>query len=203
MPAAFLFFSVVMPFLSSSSVKGNTSEESSSLIGDNLGHLDFVGISPRPLTSSWCATWLAVTRQGGFEAVGSLEIFLIVCHAFRLLPVRSVDVIISSHLLLFSAVILLISSLPVSRGMLSKGLLMYCFLYASYRLFDSSQTRNVVASTPPWYMFPQCHMYGFNKPLVVLWSRVNFINKNISVCFVSTPVFRPQVKSSSECSRSR
>ena len=50
-----------MPFLYSSSVKGNTSEESSSLIGDSLGHLDFVGISPQPLTSSWCATWLAVT----------------------------------------------------------------------------------------------------------------------------------------------
>ena len=55
MTAAFLFFRVAMPFLYSSSVKGNTSEESSSLIGDNLGHLGFVGISPRPLTSSWCA----------------------------------------------------------------------------------------------------------------------------------------------------
>ena len=31
---AFLFFSAAMPFLYSSSVKGNTSEESSSLIGD-------------------------------------------------------------------------------------------------------------------------------------------------------------------------
>ena len=112
-PAVFLFFSVAMPFLYSSSVKGNTSE--ASLIGDNLRHLGFVGISPRPLTSSWYATWLAVTRQGGFEVVGSLEIFLIVCHAFWLLPVRSVDVIISSHLLLFSAAISLISSLPVSR----------------------------------------------------------------------------------------
>ena len=81
MPAAFLIFSVAMPFLYPSSVKGNTSEESSSVIGDNLGHLGFVGISPLPLTSSWCATCLAVTRQGGFEAVGSLEIFLIVCHA--------------------------------------------------------------------------------------------------------------------------
>ena len=131
MPAAFLFFSVAIPFLYSSSVNGNTSEESSSLIGDTLGHLGFVGISPRPLTSSWCATWLAVNRQGGFEAVESLEIFLIVCHAFRLLPVRSVDVIISSHLLLFSAAILLISSLPVSRLVLSKGLLIYCFLYAN------------------------------------------------------------------------
>ena len=138
MSAAVLFSSVAMPFLYSSSVKGNTSEESSSLIGDNLGHLGFVGISPRPLMSSWRATWLAVTRQDGFEAVWSLEIFLIVCHAFRMLPVRSVDVIISSHLPLFSAANLLISSLPVSRVVLSKGLLIYCFLYASYRLFESS-----------------------------------------------------------------
>ena len=84
MPAAFLFFSVAMTFLYSSSVKGTASEESSSLIGDNLGHLGFVGISPRPLTSSWCVTWLAVTRQGGFEVVGSLEIFLIVVVVYPL-----------------------------------------------------------------------------------------------------------------------
>ena len=76
MPASFLFFSVDMPFLYSSSVKGNTIEESSSLIGDNLGHL------------------LAVTRQCGFNTVGLLDIFLIVCHAFRLLPVRSVSQIL-------------------------------------------------------------------------------------------------------------
>ena len=62
---------------------------------------------------------------------------MIVCHAFRLVPVKSIDVIISSHLLLFSAVILLISSLAVYRVVLSIGLLMYCLLYASYRLFDS------------------------------------------------------------------
>ena len=43
MPAAFWFFSVTMPFMYSLSVKGNTSEESSSLIGDTLGHLGFVG----------------------------------------------------------------------------------------------------------------------------------------------------------------
>ena len=74
MPDAFVFFCTAMPFLYFSSVKGNTSEESSSLIGDNLGHLGFVGISPLPLMSSWCATWLAVTRQGGFEAVGLLDV---------------------------------------------------------------------------------------------------------------------------------
>ena len=43
-------------------MKGNTSDESSSLIGDILLHLGFVDIFTQPLTSSWCATWLAVTR---------------------------------------------------------------------------------------------------------------------------------------------
>ena len=32
---------------------------------------------------------------------------------------------------------------------------------------------------------------------------MNFINKDINVCYVSTSVCPPQVKSSSECSRSR
>ena len=41
------------------------------------------------------------------------------------------------------------------------------------------------------------------QPVIVLWSRVNFINKDINVCCVSTPVCLPQGKSSSECSRSR
>ena len=38
-----------------------------------------------PLTRSWWATWLAVTRHGGFDEVGSLESLLIVFQAFRLL----------------------------------------------------------------------------------------------------------------------
>ena len=38
--------------LYSSSVNGNTSEGSSSLTGDNLGHLGFVGISPPTLTNN-------------------------------------------------------------------------------------------------------------------------------------------------------
>ena len=32
---------------------------------------------PLPLTRSWWATWLAVTRHGGFDEVGSLESLLI------------------------------------------------------------------------------------------------------------------------------
>ena len=51
MPAKFVFFSVTLSFLYSFSGNINTSEESSSLVGDNLVHFGFVGISPRPLTS--------------------------------------------------------------------------------------------------------------------------------------------------------
>ena len=29
----------------------------------------------------------------------------------------------------------------------------------------------MVDSTPPWYMFPRCHTYGFDKPIVVLWGK--------------------------------
>ena len=52
-------------------------------------------------------------------------------------------------------------------------------------------------------MFPRYHTYDFDKPLVVLWCRVNFLNKDINLCCVSTPVCLPHVKSSSEYSRSR
>ena len=40
------------------------------------------------------------------------------------------------------------------------------------------------------------------KHLIVLWNRVNFLNKDINVCCVSSIVCLPQVKSSSECSKS-
>ena len=35
-----------------------------------------------PLTRSWLATWLAVTRQGGFDEFGSLESIFIVFLVF-------------------------------------------------------------------------------------------------------------------------
>ena len=73
-----LVIQCAMALFYSSSVKENTNEESFSLNGDYLGHLGFVSISPRPLTSSWCENWFAMTRHGDFGAVGSLEIFLIV-----------------------------------------------------------------------------------------------------------------------------
>ena len=50
-----------------------------------------VGMFPLPLTGSWCATWLASTKHGGVGVVGSLDMLLIVFHAFRLLCVRSIE----------------------------------------------------------------------------------------------------------------
>ena len=168
LPAAFLFYSVAM-LLYSSSVKGNTGEELSSLIGDNLRHLGFVVISPGPLTSSWCATWLAVTRQGGFGAVVSLKIFLMICHAFRLLRVRSVDVIISSC-----------SPLPVSRGMLSKG----CSCTASCipHIGSSILQINQECSgfyTPLVYVSSMSHIW-LRQTSRILWNMVNLLNKDIN-----------------------
>ena len=59
-----------------------------------------------------------------------------------------------------------------------------------------------MASTPLGICFLDVTRMASKKPLVVLWSKVNFINKDINVCWVSTPVCLPRVKSSSECSRS-
>ena len=40
------------------------------------GRFGLVGMFPLPLTSSWCATWLALTKHGGVGE--SLEMLLIV-----------------------------------------------------------------------------------------------------------------------------
>ena len=50
-------------------------------ISGSIGRFGFVGIVPWPLMSNWCASWLAFTRHGGFGMLGSLDSFLIVCHA--------------------------------------------------------------------------------------------------------------------------
>ena len=52
--------------------------------------------------------------------------------------IGSIDVMTSSHLFLFSSVILSISVFPDSMVPSSKEMLEYLHLYASYRLFDSS-----------------------------------------------------------------
>ena len=70
--------------------------------------------------------------------VGSLDSFLIVCHALRLLCVRSVEVMTSSQLFFFSSFILSINVFPASMVVSPKGSIEYCFWYASYRLFDLS-----------------------------------------------------------------
>ena len=84
MPAVLLFLSAAIPFLYSSSLNADTKGGFPSIVG-SAGHLGFVDIVPWPLTSRWCATWLDLTRHGVFGEVGSLDIFLIVCHALRLL----------------------------------------------------------------------------------------------------------------------
>ena len=110
--------------------------------------------------------------------------------------------IISSHLFLLSAAILLISSLPVFRCY-QKG----CSCTASCLSHICSPILQIDQECSsfyiPCYMFPRCDTCGFDKPLVVPYIRVNFPNKHINVCCVSTSVFFPHIKSSSECSRSR
>ena len=115
MPAALLFLSAAIPFIYSSSLNADTNDGFPSTVG-SAGHLGFDGIVPWPLTSRWCATWLELIRHGGFGEVGSLDSFLTVCHALRLLCVRSIDVMTSSHLFFFHCVYLsiLVSSLQGS-----------------------------------------------------------------------------------------
>ena len=73
MPAALLFLvSAAIPFLYSSLLNADTNDGFPSTVG-SAGHLDFVGIVPWPLISRWCATWLELTRHGGFGEVGSLD----------------------------------------------------------------------------------------------------------------------------------
>ena len=63
--------------------------------------------------------------------VWSLDSFLIVCHALRLLCVRSAEVMTSSKLFFFSSFILSINVFPVSMVVSPKGSSEYCFLGSS------------------------------------------------------------------------
>ena len=76
--------SAAIPSLYSSSLNSDTKEGIPSTVA-STGCFGFVGIVPRPLTSSWCATWFALTRHGGFVEVESLDSFLIVCHPLQML----------------------------------------------------------------------------------------------------------------------
>ena len=55
---------------------------------------------------------------------------MIVFHSLRLLCVRSVDVMTSSHLLFFSSIILSSSLVPAFMVVLPNELIEYCVLYA-------------------------------------------------------------------------
>ena len=69
MPAALLFLSAAIPFIYSSLLNADTNDGFPSTVG-GAGHLGFVGIVPWPLTSRCCATWLELTRHGGFGRLG-------------------------------------------------------------------------------------------------------------------------------------
>ena len=75
--------------------------------------------------------------------VGSLDIFLIVCHALQLLCARSVEVMTSSQLF-FSSFILSINVFPASMIVSPKGSIEYCFLYSSFIEF--------LCETIPWLL---------------------------------------------------
>ena len=76
--------------------------------------LAFVGIDEQLMCDLVCVDQ---TRR--------LNSFLIVCHALRLLCVRSVD-LVTSYLFLFCYFIVSINFIPVSSVPLPKGLLEYC-----------------------------------------------------------------------------
>ena len=81
--------------------------------------------------------------------VVSLERFLIVCQALRLLCVRSVNVMTSSNLFFFSSDILSTSPVTASMVALPNVLIGYCFLYVSYRLCDSADRPGMYYSQHP------------------------------------------------------
>ena len=93
MPAALLFLSVAIPFLYSSSVNGKTSDCSLCSTVVRIGRFGLVAMFPLPLTSSWCATWLELTKHGGIGIIGSLEMLVIAFHTSHMLCVRSIEVI--------------------------------------------------------------------------------------------------------------
>ena len=78
MSAAFLFFSAAISFLCSSE-NGYTSVTFPFTFVGSTGSLYLLDMVPRPLVSSWCATWLELTRYGGVEVVGLLERFSLPC----------------------------------------------------------------------------------------------------------------------------
>ena len=84
--------SATIPFLYSYWEKGYTSFTSLVASVGITGCFGLIDIVLLLLMSSWCATWLELTRHGGFEVVASFEWLLIVFHALLLFYVRLVKV---------------------------------------------------------------------------------------------------------------
>ena len=97
-------------------------------------------------------------------------------HAQKTVDRAPIAVMTSSHLFFFSSFIVSINVFPVSRVPSAKGLLEYCFLYASYRLCDSS-----VRPTLPWYVSSGHHTYKTYESIVVFWDRFNFFDGFIKI----------------------
>ena len=111
--------------------------------------------------------------------VGSLERFLIVWHALRLLCVRSFDVTISSHI-------------PASMVVLPNGLLEYCFclLHRNSVIPPIDQGSTVICIVLA-YVF-------WMSPSTLLWGDVNIFDKVFEFCLVSIPVCFLQVEAFSK-----
>ena len=107
--------------------------------------------------------------------VGSLDIFLIVCHALQLLCVRSVEVMTSSQLF-FSTLLLnfhlVYQCIPASMIVSPKGSIEYCFFYSSFIeflcetitwLLGSMMTVMTLDVKLEWNSISNCWIHHINK----------------------------------------
>ena len=90
-----------------------------------------------PFLISTCATWFAVTSYWELGLVGSLEILRMLCHAFRLFWVKSVDSTKSIHFSCCTAARCTTIDSPSSMVSSLKGFSLNLFWYLSYRSFVS------------------------------------------------------------------
>ena len=115
-----------------------------------------------------------------------------VFHAFGLLCVRSIEVVMPSHLSFFYSAISSISLFPAYMVPSPNGLHRYCSWYASYNVFDSSVRPGI------WYMLSGRHKYDCDKLLVAFWCGIYFINILVELCCISQPFSFPQIEASSK-----
>ena len=94
MPAALLYLSAAIPFMYFSSLNADTTEGIPSTVC-STGRFGFVGIVPRRFDEQLMCDLVCIDQTRRVVEVGSLDNFLIVCHALRLLCVRSVNVMTS------------------------------------------------------------------------------------------------------------